>query len=96
MVGRRNCSKLVDGVHKEIDLVRTALDGDTDDMGLPVRGVLCFVGAEWPLIGGSFNTGGVEVLWPKKAAAHIQQTGSLGEADVDAIHRCLAESFPPA
>lgn len=30
MVGRRNCSKLVDGVLKQVDLVRTALEGCTD------------------------------------------------------------------
>jgi len=96
IVGRRTRSKLVDGVLKQVDLVRAALDGDTDHMGLAVRGMLCFVGAEWPLIGGSFSTRGVEVLWPKKAAAHIQRAGPLGEAEVDAIHRCLAESFPPA
>ena len=96
IVGRRNCSKLVDGVLRQVDLVRAAFDGTPSHEGLAVRGMLCFVGADWPLIGGSFSTRGVEVLWPKKAAAQIQQPGPLDDAEIDAIHRCLAESFPPA
>ena len=50
MVGSRDCSKLVDGVLKQIDVVRGALDNRA-----PVVGVLCFVEADWPLIGGSFT-----------------------------------------
>ncbi|WP_253257566.1 nuclease-related domain-containing protein [Arthrobacter sp. Hiyo1] len=42
LVGRRDCTKLVDGVLKQVDLVRD-LVGD-----VPVTGVLCFVEADWP------------------------------------------------
>ena len=52
LVGRRDCTKLVDGVLKQIDLVREVV-GD-----LPVTGALCFVEADWPLIGGAFTTQG--------------------------------------
>jgi hypothetical protein len=27
---------------------------------------MCFVTADWPLIGGTFTTRGVHVLWPKR------------------------------
>ena len=50
LVGRRDCTKLVDGVLKQVGLVRE-LVGD-----LPGTGVLCFVEADWPLIGGAFAT----------------------------------------
>lgn len=46
LVGRRDCTKLVDGVLKQVDLVRDIV-GD-----VPVTGALCFVEADWPLVGG--------------------------------------------
>ena len=35
----------------------------------PVRGMLCFVEADWPLFGGSFVIDGVDVLWPKRRSS---------------------------
>lgn len=57
LVGSRDCTKLVDGVLKQVDVVRGVV-GDE----VPVHGVLCFVNADWPLIGGSFTTRTVEAL----------------------------------
>jgi hypothetical protein len=37
-----------------------------------VQGVLCFVEADWPLLGGSFTTRGVEVMWPKQLYPLLQ------------------------
>lgn len=92
LVGRRDCSKLVDGVLKQVDLVRTALDEDD----LPVTGVLCFVAADWPLIGGAFRTRGVHVLWPTKLASLLVQPGPLTDDRTGEIHALLARTFPPA
>ena len=50
---------------------------------VPVRGVLCFVDGDWPLIGGLFTVRGVEVLWPNKLAG-------LLEADVECVHDVAA------
>lgn len=95
MVGGRNQTKLVDGVHKQVALVRGALDaaGFAD---VPVRGMLCFIESSWPLIGGSFVIDGVDVLWPKKAAEHLLAPGTLDEAMTDRVHRSLATAFPAA
>jgi hypothetical protein len=71
MVGTRDCSKLLDGVTKQVILVRSALADAGQPADLPVRGMLCFIDADWPLIGGSFTTAGVDVLGPKKAAERI-------------------------
>lgn len=49
-------TKLVDGVLKQVALVREAV-GD-----VPGSGALCFVDADWPMFGGSFTTRAVEVL----------------------------------
>ncbi|KQU69079.1 NERD domain protein [Phycicoccus sp. Root101] len=91
LVGSRDCTKLVDGVLKQADVVRTSL---TDDV--PVRGVLCFVEADWPLIGGSFTTRDVQALWPKKLYPELQAEGSLSAEAIDGLHRRLAKALPAA
>ena len=95
MVGTRDQTKLVEGVHKQVDLVRRALDG-AGLAGVPVRGVLCFVEADWPLIGGSFVIDGVDVLWPKKAAEQLVPPGPHDDAMAERVHRALAAAFPAA
>lgn len=89
LVGRRDCTKLVDGVLKQVSLV-TEVVGD-----LPVVGALCFVEADWPLVGGSFSTRGVRVLAPKRLAQQLRE--SLGtQVDVAGVRSALAAAFPPA
>ena len=96
MVGSRNCTKLVDGVLHQVELVRSALESQEPWASLPVRGMLCFVEADWPLIGGSFTTRGVEALWQRRAIAQIEKPGPLEPDLIAAVHRHLAASFPPA
>ncbi|HEY0645960.1 MAG TPA: NERD domain-containing protein, partial [Nocardioides sp.] len=62
---------------------------------VPVTGVLCFVDADWPLIGGGFTTRGVDVLWPKKLYARLIELAP-GRVDVAALHRQLADALPSA
>ncbi|MGE0308440.1 MAG: nuclease-related domain-containing protein [Acidimicrobiia bacterium] len=88
LVGRRNCTKLVDGVLKQVDLVRS-LVGD-----VPVNGSLCFVEADWPLIGGAFITRGVHVLWPNRLAKLLAEES--GTVDVADIVKAIAAEFKPA
>ena len=83
-VGRRDCTKLVDGVLKQVALVQELLPG------VP----LCFVEADWPLIGGAFTTRGVHVLWPKRLAKLL--TESRGPLDVAMASGTLAARFKPA
>ena len=47
IVGTRDCTRLVDGVINQGAVVRDHLPES-----VPVHGVLCFVEADWPLIGG--------------------------------------------
>ena len=94
-VAGRNQTKLVDGVHKQVSLVRDALDG-AGYAEVPVRGMLCFIEANWPLIGGSFDIDGVDVLWPKKANEHLLAPGDLDETLMEHVHRSLATAFPAA
>ncbi len=95
MVGRRDCTKVVDGVHHQVELVRLALQGGPHPEAV-VRGVLCFIDADWPLFGGSFVISGVDVLWPKKAAESLRRPGPLTDAAVTDIRDHLAAWFPVA
>lgn len=90
LVGGRDRTKLVDGVLKQVGLVRAIVGDD-----VPVVGVLCFIEADWPLIGGAFTTRGVEVLWPNKLYPHLTAPAPC-QFDVAALHRSLAQALPPA
>ena len=95
IVGSRNGTKLVDGVHKQVTLVRAALDANGLS-AVPVGGMLCFVEADWPLMGGDFMIAGLNVLWPKKVASHIVKPGAVDVDTVERVYHALASSFPPA
>jgi hypothetical protein len=90
LVGTRDQTKLVDGVLKQVALVREIVGDD-----IPITGVLCFIEADWPLIGGAFTIRGVEVLWPKKLYPQLTADGPIGSY-VDELHKKLAAVLPPA
>lgn len=95
MVGTRKCNPLVDGMLKQLGLVKNALDGA--GLGdLPITGMLVFIEADWPMFGGDFSTRGVKVLWPKKAVEHLTKPGGLTPEGVEDVHRLLARAFPAA
>ena len=62
---------------------------------LTVTGALCFVEADWPLIGGAFSTRGVQVMWPKQLAKTLVDVHA-GPVDVQAMARHLASRLPSA
>ena len=89
LVGRRDCTELVDGVLKQVDHVR-------DEVGdMPITGALCFVEADWPLIGGAFTTRGVHVLWPKRLVSLLTET-EPGVVDVAGARESVATRFKSA
>ncbi len=91
LVGSRNCTKLVDGALKQVELVKDLVGED-----VPVHGVLCFVESDWPLIGGSFTTRGIDVLWPRKLYPRLQAAGPLEVETIAGLHTMLARALPPA
>ena len=72
-------------------LVRAAL---AERPEVPVRGVLCFVDADWPLLGGAFTVDDVAVRWPKKLKAVLTEPGPLDEAQIADLQWQLHEAFP--
>ncbi|MHB1011066.1 MAG: nuclease-related domain-containing protein, partial [Propionibacteriaceae bacterium] len=93
LVGGRDRTKLVEGMHKQLNLVRTALSDQPD---VPVRGVLCFVDGDWPVIGGDFTVRDVAVVWPKKLAKLLVQSGPLDVERIADLQWQLHEAFPRA
>ena len=92
LVGRRDCTRLVEAGLKQASLVREALaHGDIE-----VRSVLCFVDADWPVLASDFAVRDVTVTSPKKLAASIARPGPLTEEQIAAVHQRLATVFPPA
>jgi len=73
LVDTRDCTKLVDGVIDQVEIVRGVV-GE----GVPVHGIHCFVEADRPLLGGAFTTRGVEVLWPKRLYPQPKADGEIG------------------
>ncbi len=90
MVGGRDRTKLVDGVLGQVERVRAVL-GDED---VPVVGVLCFIEADWPLVGGPSASRGVRVVSPRRLSKILAEAG--GAVDVASVRDRIAAAFPPA
>ncbi len=89
-VGGRDRTKLVVGVLSQVERVAEVLG----DESIPVFGVLCFVEADWPLVGPFFTVRGVRVVAPRKLSALIDEVGAGGVAQE--VAGLLAQAFPLA
>ncbi|WP_454116700.1 nuclease-related domain-containing protein [Microbacterium aurum] len=90
-IGGRDQTKLVDGVKSQVERVRDALADDT----IPISGVLCFLEADWPLLGGSFTVDAVHVVWPQLLLKRMTDAPDVN-LDVSEAYARLAEAFPVA
>jgi hypothetical protein len=90
-IGGRDGTKLVDGVRSQVKRVAAALE----QTEIAITGVLCFLEADWPLVGGSFTVGRIHVTWPKALIKRMAEQAG-GAFDVNATHTRLAAAFPPA
>ncbi|MFB7892173.1 nuclease-related domain-containing protein [Microbacterium sp. NPDC056044] len=90
-IGGRDGTKLVRGVQSQVERVTAAL-GETS---LPVAGVLCFLEADWPLIGGAFTVDGVHVLWPRLLIQRMTEAPTH-DIDIDIVYAIFAAAFPNA
>ena len=75
-VDGRDRSKLVEGELGQIEVVRRALGEEF--AGVPIRGVLCFVGCEWGWIMKQKHVSGVTALWPNALPDHVSAAGNHG------------------
>jgi hypothetical protein len=96
-VGRRDRTKLVLGMAKQIDAIRAALSGSpAREQSVEVRAALCFVDAEWSLFAKPFALGGVWIGWPKALTDRLREAGELMREQLALLARSVASALPPA
>jgi hypothetical protein len=91
IVGTRDCTRVVVGMHKQIRVVSKVVGEEVS-----VQGVLCFVEADWPLLDRGFSVDGVRVVRPKVLYPQLDADGPITEVDIDDLHRRLAVALPSA
>ena len=89
-VGRRDCTKLVDGMSWQVDAVRKALSG----LDVSVSCAVCFTDAEWKLFAKPFTLKGVFVSGPIALARKISETSQLSGEQVREIAMRLSTALP--
>lgn len=89
-------TKTVGGVHEQMSTVREILK-TLPEGGVPVHGVLCFVGANWrPLLPRPLSVNGVRVMWPAKLVDLLKQPGTLTQDKMHQVATHLADALRPA
>jgi hypothetical protein len=96
-IGRRDCTKLVHRMAKQVEAIRTALGAPMiRDFSVDVRAALCFVNAEWSLFAKPFDQSGVWIGWPKALNARLLAEGGLAPEHLVALARRVTGALPPA
>lgn len=91
-VGRRDCTKLVKAMPRQVEAARRALD----DPDVPIRAALCFIDAEWGLFARPFALSGVLIAWPKVLFKRLTEDGPLGRARIKELADRLDRTLEPA
>jgi hypothetical protein len=96
-VGRRDCTKLVSGLERQVELVRTALARHSGlAAGVPVVGVLAFFEAEWPVLFPPDKINEVRLGGPRGVCRLIRRPGPLTAERIAGIADRLRDAFPDA
>lgn len=95
LINRRDQTRLIDGVERQVAYVRTALsragEGEID-----VRGALCFPDPDGLPLLRQLVVRDTVIDGPKPVAKLAARPGPLGAGTVDRLFRALGASFPPA
>jgi Nuclease-related domain len=89
-VGRRDCTRLAIAMEWQVAAVKGALDVNRT----PVRPVLCFIDAEWPLLGGPREFKGVLIESDRSLRRRITKAGEVDAEGVREVAMVLAHRFP--
>lgn len=94
VVRGRQRNDLLAGLARQLFSVEEALHGDPELARIPVRGVLCFLGANWPLFPLNMSVAGTPVVGPKGLRRQLLAEGPVSaEARYAAFCR-LAQQLP--
>ncbi len=94
-VAGRDRTKLVGGLERQVEAVRRALQANEGEV-VPVTPVLCFVGAEWPILRRTQTVGGVIVTWPRALAKLVMNPGALTADDTARLATSVVTVLPDA
>lgn len=95
-VGRRNCTKLVEGVKKQTSIVKGILSENSID--LPVQGILAFYAADWEtfkFLRGQMEVDGILVN-SKGLEAIVSREGMHSSAEIEAATHLLSTTLVSA
>lgn len=90
-IGRDDHTHLVHAVRSQVRVVL----GAVDDATVPVRGILCFVGAEWEVLNG-YLIQGVGITSTDGLRALLSLPGPLNAERADALRQRIATTLEPA
>lgn len=85
---RGDKTRLVESVRWQVEKVAEAVPG------VPVRGVLCFIDAQWGMLADPFTVNDVLVTWPKNLAKRLRAEAS-GRLDTGAVAGEIERRFTP-
>ena len=88
----RNRTRLVDGLDRQVGLVRAAV-GELDP-DVPVRGAFCFIHTDMPLLR-KLSVRGYPLRWRKGMAQLLVADGPVLPEQIAFLTRALAERFKP-
>lgn len=94
LIGRRYQTRLIAAVERQIEYVRSALNGIDDHVD--IRGAICFPNADGLPLLGQLVVRDVIIDVPKQIARLAQRPGPLSDEAIDRVWRQLGHSFPPA
>lgn len=96
-VGRRDCTKLVGGMGKQTEAIRSALgEALVREFEVDVKAALCFVDAEWSLFAKPFRLDGVWVGWAKALGEQLLADGPLAGEHLITLAKRMGSALPPA
>jgi hypothetical protein len=93
-VGRRDCSKLAEGLHWQVEAVMVALTDAGVDPLPPVTPVLCFVDGDWPLFSAPNQFAGVRLESPKSLRTIAKSAKALDAAEIGRLATILGARLP--
>lgn len=85
---RGDKTRLVESVRWQVEKVAEAMPE------VPVRGVLCFIDAQWGMLADPFTVNDVLVTWPKNLAKRLRAEAS-GRLDTGAVAGEIERRFTP-
>jgi hypothetical protein len=94
-VNGRDRTKIVDGLDRQLKVVREALREIGQDE-VPVLGVLCFVKRNFVVGEGKQTVRGHLLVRPRPLARRLRAQGPLAPDVIEAVARALAEVLPSA